>query len=134
MHWTRVLIGGVAAGIVGNIADFVMHGLIMGPTYTRYPDVFSQTPANPLWFTLVALCIGLAAALLFAKSRGSWAAGWRGGLSFGFFLGLVGFFPGFYTSIVIEGFPYHLAWCWGGITLIDSLLTGSVLGAIIRRD
>jgi hypothetical protein len=35
---------------------------------------------------------------------------------------------------VIGGFPYHLAWCWGGINVVDGLLGGAVMGAIIRRE
>lgn len=134
MNWTRVVVGGVAAGIVTNLADFVMHGVIMAPTYQRYTEVFSQTQANPAWFALISVCISLAAAILFGLTRASWAPGAVGGLKYGFFLGLVGFFPGFYNPLVVEGFPYFLAWCWGGITLIDSLLAGAVLGAIIQRQ
>ena len=93
MNWTRILLGGLAAGIVMTIADFVMHGMIMGPTYMKHPEVFDQTAANPLWFVLVAICISLTLALLFGKTRASWAPGWKGGLTFGFFLGLVAFFP-----------------------------------------
>jgi hypothetical protein len=133
MNWNRILLGGVAAGIVINVADFVMHGVMLAPTYTRYAEVFTQTPANPLWFTVVALCLGVAAAILFGRTRAAWASGWRGGLTFGFFLGLVGFFPGFYNPLVLDGFPYYLSWCWGGITMIDSLLAGAVLGAIVPR-
>jgi len=134
MNWTRVVLGGVAAGIATNVADFVMHGMIMSSTYTRYPEVFNQTPANPLWFTAIGVCIGISAALLFGRTRASWAPGAGGGLVYGFFLGLVGFFPGFYNALVLEGFPYYLVWCWGGITMIDSLIAGAVLGAIVKRD
>jgi len=132
MNWTRILLGAVAAGIATFLADFVMHGLIMGPTYMRYTEVFSQTQANPLWFLAISLCIAFTVALLFARTRSSWAPGWKGGLTYGFFLGLVGFFPGFYNALVIEGFPYFLVWCWGGITLIDGLIAGCVLGAILK--
>lgn len=133
MNWARVVTGGVAAGVVISFADFVMHGVILADAYKRYTVAFSQTQVNPLWFSLIALCIGLAAALLFARTRGSWAAGLGGGLTFGFFLGLTGFFAGFYNPLVINGFPYHLAWCWGGIKMIDCLLAGAVLGAVIKR-
>lgn len=129
----RLLGGGVAAGIVIGIADFVLHGLVMGSTYAKYPEVFSQTQANPGLFVLVAVCIGLAAAYLFARTRASWAAGAKGGLAFGACIGLLGWFPNFYAPLVYEGFPYHLAWCWGGIGMIDSLLAGAVLGTIIKR-
>jgi hypothetical protein len=132
MNWMRIALGGIAAGVVTWISDFVLHGVVMGPTYTRLDEVFSQTPANPVWFLLISATIAFMAALLFARTRGSWAPGWKGGLTFGFFLGLVVFFQRFYDPLVIEGFPYHLAWCQGGIGMIDSLLAGTVIGAIVK--
>ncbi len=132
MNWTRVALAGVAAGVVTWISDFVLHGIVMGPTYQRLSQVYSQTAANPAKFLAVSLVICFTAALLFARSRGSWAAGWKGGLSFGFFLGLVVFFQRFYDPMVIDGYPYYLAWCQGGISMIDSLLAGAILGAVIK--
>jgi len=134
MNWTRIALGGLAAGVVTNVADFVMHGLLLGNTYVEHADVFSQEQANPLWFAAISILTALFVALLFAKTRQSFAPGWKGGLLFGVLLGLVAFFPNFYEPLVIDGFPYYLSWCWGGIAVIDSLLAGVVLGAIIPRE
>jgi len=131
MNWTRIALAGVAAGIVTWIADFVLHGIVMGPTYQRLGR-YSQTQANPALFLLVAVIICFTAALLFARTRGSWAPGWKGGLTFGLFLGLVIFFQRFYDPLVIDGYPYYLSWCQGGINMIDSLLAGAVIGAVIK--
>jgi hypothetical protein len=132
MNWTRAIIAGVAGGIVLNIADFIMHGMIMANAYTKYP-AFATEQANPIWFTLIAVCIGIATALLFARTRGSWAEGFAGGLKFGAFVGLVAFFPPFYNSIVINGFPYHMGWCWGGINFIGFVALGCTLGLIYKK-
>ncbi len=132
MNWTRIAVAGGAAGIVTWISDFVLHGMVMAPTYRRLSQVYSQAQANPAWFLLISFTICFMAALLFARTRGSWAPGWKGGLSFGFFLGLVVFFHGFYNPLVIDGFPYYLSWCQGGISMIDSLLAGTVIGSIVK--
>ena len=132
MNWPRILLSGIAGGVALNIADFILHGMIMADTYKRYDSVFSQEPANPLHFALIAVCIGIASAILFAKTRSSWGAGATGGATFGFFLGLVGFFPGFYNSLVLDGFPYYLSWCWGGITVIGMVILGAVLGLVYK--
>jgi hypothetical protein len=132
MNWTRIALAGVASGLVTWISDFVQHGMVMAPTYKRLSTVFTQTEANPAWFLLVAVAISMTAALLFARTRGSWAAGWKGGLSFGFFLGLVIFFQRFFDPLVVDGYPYYLAWCQGGISMIDSLLAGAVIGSIVK--
>jgi hypothetical protein len=132
MNWTRIAAAGVAAGVVTWISDFVQHGLILGPTYMRLDEVFTQTAANPFWFLLISVAITFMAALLFARTRGSWAPGWKGGLTFGFFLGLVIFFQRFFDPLVIEGFPYYLSWCQGGVSMINSLLAGMVIGSIVK--
>ncbi len=132
MNWNRIGLAGLAAGVVTWFSDFVLHGMVMAETYKRLSQVFTQTDANPMWFLLISVTICLTAALLFAKTRGSWAAGWKGGLSFGFFLGLVIFFQRFYDPLVVDGYPYYLAWCQGGISMIDSLLAGAVIGSIVK--
>lgn len=133
MNWGKVLIGGVAAGVATNIVDFVLHGMVMSNTYMGLPEVFSQEQANPLFFLLVSVCMAIAAAMLFAKTRQAWTDGVKGGATFGAFLGLFAFFPSFYSPLVIDGFPYYLAWCQGGIAFIASVVGGSVLGLIIKR-
>ena len=132
MNWTRIALAGVAAGLVTWISDFVFHGMVMRPTYMSLSQVYTQTEANPAWFLLISVTICAMVAALFARTRASWAAGWKGGLSFGFFLGLVIFFQRFYDPLVIDGYPYYLAWCQGGISMIDSLLAGAVIGSILK--
>ncbi|MEO5762621.1 MAG: hypothetical protein ABIR28_09960 [Vicinamibacteria bacterium] len=132
MNWTRIAVAGAAAGVATWFADFVQHGIVMAPTYKELSSVYSQTEANPAWFLLISFTICTMMALLFARTRASWAPGIKGGLSFGFFVGLVIFFQRFYDPLVIDGFPYYLAWCQGGISMIDSLLAGAVIGSIVK--
>ena len=73
MNWTKAVIAGVLGGIAVTVADFVMHGVIMQDTYMKY-DLFTKEEANPLYFALIAICIGITVAFLFAKTRGSWGA------------------------------------------------------------
>lgn len=77
MNWTRVVIGGIVAGIVTWLADFVMHGVIMGETYKKYDQVFSQTQANPVTFLAISIVVTLCVAILFGKTRASWGSGWK---------------------------------------------------------
>jgi len=134
MNWTRIVLGAVVAGIVVWLGDFVMHGMLLGDTYARYSQVFTQEQANPLSFLAISVAVAFFVAVLFGKSRASWGEGWKGGASFGLFLGLAGYFMNFYYPLVIDGFPYYLAWCWGGVGVIDCVLGGAVLGALIPKE
>ena len=133
MNWMRTLLAGLAAGIVVFLADFVLHGQIMAGTYSRY-GAFSQEQVNPLYFLLVSVCIAIPAALFFTRTRNEWAAGFKGGATFGLWLGFLAFFGNFYMPLVIKGFPYYLAWCWGGINVIEGLIGGAILGLLIKRN
>jgi len=133
MNWTKILLAGIVGGVLSNIADFVMHGVIMADTYKKYTDVFTQTQANPLWFLLIAVLMGFFTSLLFAKTRANWSTGWKGGATFGFYVGLIAFFAQFYSALVIDGFPYHLSWCWGGITLISMTIMGLGIGLVQKN-
>ncbi len=133
MNWTKVGLAGLAAGVVVNIYDFLMHGIVLGDTYASLPEVFSQEQANPLYFFLISVCFWLAASILFEKTRMSWADSFKGGATFGFFMALPGFFTVFYNALVIEGWPYSLCWSWGLIGVTGGILGGGILGLIQRR-
>jgi hypothetical protein len=134
MNWSKVLIGGVVAGVAVNVTEWVLHGMVMRSTYEKYSDVFRQDQANPLFFLLAAICVSFAAAILFSKTRGCWSGGFKGGATFGGFLGLFGFFTFFYNPLVFDGYPYYLAWCQGSITLIALVIAGGVLGLLIKEN
>ncbi len=133
MSGSKTIIAGVVGGIVMTIADYVMHGIIMRNTYMKYSEVFRQDDAGVHHFFLVGIMVALATAFLFAKTRSVWADGVMGGVMFGFSLGMVIFFTRFYSSLTIEGFPYYLNWCQGGMAVIAFVVLGAVLGAMIKK-
>lgn len=133
MNWTKILLATVVGGVMMNITEFVLHGVILGNTYTKYPDVFTQTQANPVYFLVIAVMITLFAAILFSKTRNCWAGGWKGGATFGFFLGMVAFWTRFYDALTVDGYPYFLSWCQGGSALIALTLMGIGLGLVLKN-
>lgn len=133
MNWPKTIVAGVAGGIVMTIGDFVMHAIILGNTYRKYPEVFTQEEAGPHYFFLIGIMVAIMAAILFTKTRSVWADGLVGGATFGFYTGLVMFFTQFYAALTIEGFPYFLSWCWGGSSLIAFVILGAVLGLMIKK-
>lgn len=136
MNWGRAVVAGLVAGIAQNIVNFVMHGLVLDTagTYEGHA-AFAQEddPTVFVWFTVIAVVIGVVASLFFASSRQSWQAGARGGLHFGILLGAVVGFQQFYLTLVISDFPYHVAWIWLAVEIISFGVGGMVLGAMIKR-
>lgn len=133
MNWGKVLLTGGVGGVVVWLFNFLMHGVIMSNAYARYSSLFSQEEGNPIWFLLVAACMATAVAMIFSKTRSSWGDGVKGGVIFGAFVGLVGFFAQFYAPLIYNGFPYYLAWCWGGIEILGWMIFGAVASFIIKE-
>ena len=134
MNWSRAVVAGLVAGVAQTAVNFVLHGLVLTVTYEgQAAFVQEDDPANTVWFLLVALVIGVVAALFFAASRQSWQAGVKGGLHFGILLGAVVGFQQFYLTLVINDFPYHVAWTWLGVEIISFGIGGMVLGAMYKR-
>ena len=132
MNWGRAVIAGAVGGFVLGVYNFLVHGFIMRRTYESRPEVF-RADSSPVWFFVVVIVVGIAGALLFAKSRSSWSAGLKGGVTFGFWVGLIAFFVQFYNPLIFAGFPYSLSWFWGGITLIGWIIFGAVASAIYKE-
>jgi len=133
MNTGKALLAGVVGGIVVSLYNMVMHGMIMADAYVKYDTVFLQEQSSPVWFFVVAIAIGIAGALLFAKTRGAWGEGAKGGATFGLFVGLIAFFAQFYNPLVIADFPYYLSWCWGGIVLIGWMVFGAVAALLYKE-
>jgi hypothetical protein len=130
MQWSKVLLAGLAGGVVVSIYDFIMYGLIMGSTFQKY-EVF-RSDANAMWFPVLAILTGLVGAVFFAKSRSAWSAGAKGGVNFGFWVGLIGVIANFYMPLTFNGYPYYLTWCTGGIVLVGWMAYGAVVGAMYK--
>ena len=116
------------------LTSFVLHGLAMASTYMKYPDLFTQEATNPLLFLGVEILIAVPAAVIFTKTRTAWSAGIGGGVTFGFWLGLVGSFAHLFNPLVMKGFPTYLGWYWVGISMIVSVVLGVVFGLMIKKS
>ena len=125
-----VALGG---GVLLWLYLFLMHGVIMANAYVSNPEVFRQAEGNPLWFLLIEVGVAAGGAILFGKTRTMWADGAKGGINFGLLLAIIPFFMNFLYPLIIAGFPYHLAWCWGGIDVIGFGLFGALAGILYKR-
>ncbi len=129
--WLAVAVGGV----VMNVLDFILQEVLFaGPVYQRYAGVFRQEPSLMPFYILGDFVAVLVIAWFYLRVRGSFASGIKGGALFGFYVGIVMSFPMFhFLHLLIEGFPYWVAWvmtvygvCWG-------VILGAVLGKLMEQ-
>lgn len=132
MNWSKAVIAGVVGGVVNLFYSFVMHGVIMESTYKKYTPTIFREGVGMTWFLIIPILLGIAGGLAFAKSRASWGTGVKGGATFGFWIGLIGFLANFYTPLIYNNYPYYLTWCTGGILLIGWVVTGAAIAAMYK--
>jgi hypothetical protein len=128
MNWSKALLSGVAGGIAVTLYNTLMHGFIMANAYSKVPSF--RADANPAFFAVLAVLIGIVGGILFAKTRASWSAGPKGGMNFGLWMGLIAFLAAFFLPLTQKDFPYYLTWCMGSIDLIGWVVFGAVAGAL----
>ncbi len=127
--WLAVL----AAGVVVNVYDFVMHGMILGNTYKSMPEVFNQTE-NPTWFIVGDFVAVLVFAWFYDKVYASFGGGTMGGLMYGLYAGVLVSFPTWiFNHLIFAGFPYGMAWQITLLNIIWGVIAGAVLGAIYKK-
>jgi len=134
MNVPRFISASLAAGVVLNVLDFVVHGRILsGPFYSRLTSLFrSDAP-------MAGLIIGdfVAAVVLvwvYDRVYSSFAGGLKGGTLYGLYAGVLVNFPTWiFFNMLFVGFPYKLAWIWTIYGIVASVILGGVAGAIYKK-
>jgi hypothetical protein len=127
--WIAVLV----AGVVINVFDYVLHGIILRDMYTSDPTTFRQME-NPTWFVIGDFVAVLVLAWFYDKVYGSFSGGMKGGMVFGIYAGILVGFPGFiFTHLVFNGFTYGMAWTWIITGIIWGGIAGAILGALYKK-
>jgi hypothetical protein len=125
----KILLAGVAVFIAWEILDFVIHGLILGPTYATLPGLFR--PHAEMKVVLMAI-VALIAAFTFAAAY-AWFVNPKSlvtGLKYGLVIGFGGGVSMGYGSYSAMPIPYVMALGWFLGTWVEFAVAGAIVGAI----
>ena len=129
----RPFIAVVVIFLAWSLLDFVIHGLLLQATYEATADLWR--PMEDMNMTLMYI-VTLAYTVCFVAiydvfvSQKSVATGIKYGALFGLAAGIsMGF--GSYTFMPI---PWSLALSWFTGTLVESIVAGALVGAIIKQS
>lgn len=127
----RTIWAAVAVFIAWSILDFILHGLLLRPTYEATANLWrpmDQMNMPLMYFVtlVISVCFVLIYGLL--AGRKSPASGIRFGALFGLATGIsMGF--GSYSFMPI---PLTLAWSWFLGSWIEAVAAGAIVGAIMK--
>jgi hypothetical protein len=136
MNYKKFLIAFLAAGVVMNIIDFLVHGLILQSTYQAYPSLFNPMGTfNIGWFIFGDFVAAAVFVWVYNRVFDSFGGGIRGGLMYGLYAGILICFPAFlFFHLIFVSFPYSLSWIWTIYGIVAYAILGIVVGVLYRKQ
>jgi len=125
----RFILAALAVFLSFQVLDFVIHTLILGPTYQATASLWRPEMMSLMW---VMWLTGLVLSILFVYIfiRGYENRGIAEGLRFGLLVGLFFSIPGVWNQYVVYPVPLALAVKWFGFSLLEFLIAGVITSLI----
>jgi hypothetical protein len=134
MNVKKLLIATVIVGVVLNVFDFVVHGMLLRGTYESLPDLFAQND-SVAGFVIGDFVFALVFVWFYDRVRSSFGEGTANGAKLGFYVGvLLGFPAQLFAPMMFVGFPYALGWEWVAVTILVGVLAGATAGAVYGTE
>ncbi len=137
INWSRVLLGGLAAGVVINIVEFLVNGLWLAEDWRQVMERLgrsAETSAGQMVvYNIWGFLIGIFAVWLYAAIRPRFGPGPRTAVCAGLSVWFLGYLLALVPPIIIEIFPYSLAVIMLVAGLIE-LVAATLLGAYLYRE
>jgi hypothetical protein len=128
----KLILSVLAVFIAWSVMDFVIHGMILSPSYAATASLWR--PMGEMKMTVMYVSVFIASFtfvliyfLLISKK------GISTGLKYGLLFGLSTGVPMGYGSYSVMPIPYLMAftWCFGSV--VEAAVGGLIVGAIIRE-
>ena len=129
----KVALSSLAVFVAWAVLDFVIHGLLLGSTYAVQPELFrpqAEMRMGLMYFVVAVTAVVFSCIYASLVSPKSIGAGVRFGALWGIAVGL-GMGYGTYSVMPIH---YHLALGWFLGTVVEAIVAGVLVGAIVKAD
>ena len=134
---SRLLIGGVVAGILVFVLDGVLHGVVLQQSWATTMGGIGRPvagdPASFKWFFTSGLFTGLAAVALYVGLRGLLGPGPKTGLIVGLFAWFLAVPVPLLALVPMHVFGRSMLVTWSLLGAIP-IVVGTLAGAAIYRD
>lgn len=139
----RVLLGGLVAGLVMNVSEFVLHGIVLAPDGARLVEEWGRAglsverasdPTLLVWLVGVTFLLGLLAVWTYAAIRPRFGAGPGTAVVAGLAVWAMSYlYAGVYVHAGIVILPAKLTWLPVAWSLVE-VPVATVIGAWLYRE
>lgn len=134
LNWTRILLGGLLAGLVLNVFDFLVNGVLLSKDWTDAMKALNKPEmggAQIAAFNIVDFLIGIFAVWLFAALRPIYGGG--SAIRAGFAVWFIGYLLASVAPVVTDVFPVKIMAITVAVGLVQSIVS-TYAGSRVYRD
>ena len=135
INWTRVILGGLVAGAVINIFEYVLNGVIIAKEMEAAMSALGRQVGRGAlaMFTVWGFLVGIFAVWLYAAIRPRYGAGPKTALCAGAAVWGLGYLLASVTPIALHLFPRRLMAIGLAVGIVE-VLAGTLAGAWLYRE
>jgi hypothetical protein len=136
INWNRVILGGLLAGLVINICEFLVDGLVLGDQWNASMKSLHRPPMGggaTAAFLLWGFLIGIYALWLYATLRPRMGPGPKTAAFAGIAVWVLGSLLASAAPVAMHLFPYHLMGIGLVLALVE-IVAGTVIGAWLYKE
>ena len=133
----RVLLGGLLAGLVINIIEFVVHQVILGEQWHEAVAALNLQPWSRVEFVVWAVMmflVGIFIVWLYAAIRPRYGAGPKTAVCAGFAVWFILWLIGFGGMIFMDLLPCNLVGTGVGLGLVEVVVAALAGGWVYKED
>ncbi|MBA3974743.1 MAG: hypothetical protein C0504_11075 [Candidatus Solibacter sp.] len=136
IHWLRVILGGLAAGLIVNLSEFIGSGMLLREDWERAMLALNRpllsSTAEIVTLLVRGFLMGLSAVALYAHLIGFYGQGWMTASLAGLAVWVVGYLSWAMTGAAMNIIPVPLAVNMALAGLIEIEAASMAGGAIYR--
>jgi hypothetical protein len=135
INWGRVIVGGIVAGIIINVFEYVTNGRVLAADWAAaMQSLGRQLPAgSTVVFTVWGFLVGISAIWLYAAARTRFGAGPGTAVLTGFAYWVIGYLFPNVVNWALAIFPSRLLAITTIVGLVE-IIVASLAGAFIYKE
>ena len=137
INWTRVILGGLLAGLIVNVCEFLVNGLILGSEWAAAMKALNKSPDMGIGptaaFWLWGFLIGIYALWLYATLRPRFGPGPKTAGITGFLVWIPASLLAMIGPAAMHLFRYRLI-AVGVVLALVEIIIGTVAGAWLYKE
>ena len=135
INWTRVILGGLVAGLIINIFEYVLNGVVLAKDMEAAITALGRQMGGGalLMFSVWGILVGIFAVWLYAAIRPRYGAGPKTAACAGAAVWGLGYLLASVTPLALHLFPRHLMAIGLAVGLVE-VIAGTLAGAWLYRE